>query len=239
MDAETLLRAEIEALRNEVKAAKRQTSWSLLAGALAIIVSAVALSTSYNKNQNPKFQNLTAKSIKILDEDSSPAEVINSDGIEFLADHPTIQFKPSRTDTFIIDQDGLYSFDNKGSELLLGITGMILSSKFGSGPETHFNNGHIFLQTSSNYTVDIGTQDTLAGRTAGIKIYNSAFNSPNGGAEISLTPQDIELDDSSGNERASIGQTNLSNSTTGSNQTTGLSSVVLFDTSGHVIWQQP
>ncbi len=239
MDAESAFRAEIQALRNEVAVAKRRTSQSLLVGVLAIIIAAGALSTSYNRNQSPNLQKLTAKSIEILGENSAPAEVINSDGISFFSDNSEISFRTDPAQTFILNQDGLYFFDTKGSELFLDLTGMILSSKFGAGPETHFNNGQIFLQTSSNYTVDIGTQETPAGQTAGVKIYKTDFNSPSGGAEISLTPKDIELDDSSGNARASIGQTNLTDSTTESNQTTGLSSVILFDTSGHIIWKEP
>jgi hypothetical protein len=137
-----------------------------------------------------------------------------------------------------------YLYDNSANFTSNGVD--IKSSSKEDPGETKIYPGEVDLVTQQAMNVDLGQVFLSPGPpSAGLYIYSQRFDkdhagdAPVDGESASFTPQNIDLSDSLGINRVSIGQQPLKTPTTGATSVTGLSSITLFDTSGHLIWETP
>lgn len=232
---------QLNTLRTELKAAQQKLYTTICLATVAIFVFVFLFlprailsnlntpTTSQNSTKQPEdasFRSVTTHSIIIVDENGHEVATFNGSGLSL---------------------DGIYSqisFSNNG-KLVAAFNARSLSIYGSNGSYTDIFPGHVNMDTGTSYTISLGPLLTSTPFSAGLMVYNNHYDKEqaNGGPVDQTTaifsPQSIELEDSSGMVRSSIGQTSLTTETTGSTEVTSLSSIVLFDKKGHVIWETP
>lgn len=258
---------EIKAIRNEIEKIKRRSRISLtlaiLSLAFAIVFCLISLqpknantiatvpivpTNTISQPQDANFQNVTAKSIKIFDDNNNLVATIGPRGI--LLDGPLVGLTITTVGKKLVDLDdiGLELNSIDGQETSSLSPGLLSNTSTGGAFGTaslSVSPASVYIQTGQNYVIDLGSIFGAGDLTAGLYIYNTHYSktnadgSPTDQTSATFSPENISLTDASGVERVSVGKTQLTIPSTGANQTTALSSIVLFDTSGHVTWQTP
>lgn len=265
MTDDLALQMQLSTLRHELAQAKRKSNASLGFSGVAFVVVGFlwishltlnppapaapqpprAQSAVANIPPNIILQGIEVKSIEITDSNGDPAATLDATGLSFVGANQQVSFSSSNITSTSLNSRGLSMNGDNGVTTMLtpGAILMRPSSSFNTGTTTIFA-GLMSFDTPQNYTLALGAFNS-GPLSVGVDIYNDHFDKAhaNGGTVdqtgASLTPSNMSFVDASDTERASFGQTQLVTQTTGATAITALSSITLFDKSGHVSWETP